>query len=351
MNKSIQRGIKVTSAILLFLTFSMLLTGCAEEKTAAQTISAGGIEVTELRYQGSIGGVTYPELAEDLGYLSPLKLKFIGTTISGPQDIQAVVTGDTDFGSAFNGAIVKLIAAKAPITSVISSYGIDDSTWTGYYVLDDSPIHTAKDLIGKRIAVNTLGAHHEFVIKEYLHREGLTEDEIKQVTLVVVPPVTSEQTLRANQVDVASLGGVLRDKALERGGIRTLFTDKDLFGTFSAGSYVLKNDFIKNNPKATQKFVEGTAKAIEWARNTPRDEVIARYEKIINERGRKEDATNVKFWKSTGIAGEGGLIQDNEFQTWVKWLENEGTLTVGELEGTTLYTNEFNPYAKDKDLK
>ncbi|WP_433943814.1 ABC transporter substrate-binding protein [Paenibacillus sp. SN-8-1] len=336
------------TAMALLLVSSLVLSGCGESKTpSASAAGQNGLEVAELRYQGSVGAVTFPELAEDLGYLAPLKLKFIGNTISGPQDIQSVVTGDTDFGGAFNGAIVKLLAAKAPITPVIAYYGVDDNTWSGYYVLDGSPIKTARDLIGKRIAVNTLGAHHEFVIKEYLHRQGLTQDEINQVTLVVVPPVTTEQTLRAKQIDVATLGGILRDKALERGGIHPLFTDKELFGTFSAGSYVLTKEFIKNNPKATRKFVEATAKAIEWARTTPRDEVVARYEKIINNRGRKEDTKAIKYWKSTGVAGKGGLISEKEFSTWVDWLVKEGTIKQGELNPKELYTNEFNPYLNE----
>ncbi|WNR43649.1 ABC transporter substrate-binding protein [Paenibacillus roseipurpureus] len=335
------------TALSFVLASSLLVTACGK-KDQVVTAQGGTPEVTELRYQGSVGAVTYPELAEDLGYLAPLKLKFIGNTISGPQDIQSVVTGDTDFGGAFNGAIVKLIAAKAPIKPVISYYGVDEATWTGYYVLDGSPIKSAKDLIGKKIAVNTLGAHHEFVIKEYLHRAGLTAEEIKQVTLVVVPPVTTEQTLRAAQVDVASLGGVLRDKALERGGIHPLFSDKDLFGIFSAGSYVLTDKFIKNNPNASRKFVEATAKAIEWARTTPREEVVARYEKIINERGRKEDTSTVKFWKSTGIAGKGGVISDKEFDTWIHWLVDEGVIKDGQLQLKGLYTNEFNPFATEK---
>ncbi len=333
------------SMLVILLALSTLLGGCGSDSRSSAA-SGGGEEVSELRYQGNVGSVTYPELAADLGYLAPLKLKFIGNTTSGPQDIQAAVTGDTDFGGAFNGAIVKLIAAKAPIKSVISYYGVDDETWTGYYVLDGSPISSAKDLIGKKIAVNTLGAHHEFVIKEYLHRAGLTAEEIKQVTLVVVPPVTSEQTLRASQVDVAALGGVLRDKALQRGGIHPLFTDKELFGHFSAGSYVMTDKFIEDNPNAARKFVEATAAAIEWARTTPREEVIARYEKIINERERKEDTSSVKLWKSTGIAGQGGLIADKEFQTWIDWLVKEGELKEGKYTPSDLFTNEFNPYGK-----
>ena len=69
------------------------------------------LEKAEIRYQGWAGQVTFVELADDLGYLAPLKLKWIGNTISGPQDIQTVVTGDIDIGGAFYGAIIKLIAA------------------------------------------------------------------------------------------------------------------------------------------------------------------------------------------------------------------------------------------------
>ncbi|MBB2912473.1 hypothetical protein FHS43_003756 [Streptosporangium becharense] len=83
----------------------------------------GGAEVTELRHQGSAGAVTFPEPAEHLGYLAPLKLKWVGNTISGPQDIQSAATGQTDFGGAFNGAITKLVAAGAPIKDVVGYHG------------------------------------------------------------------------------------------------------------------------------------------------------------------------------------------------------------------------------------
>jgi ABC-type nitrate/sulfonate/bicarbonate transport system substrate-binding protein len=310
---------------------------------------AAALENTELRYQGWAGQVLFPELAEDLGYLAPVKLKWVGNTISGPQDIQTAATGDVDFGGAFYGAIIKLIAARAPIKAVIGYYGSDDNTWQGYFVKDDSPIASARDLIGKKVAMNTLGAHLEFVLREYLARGGLTAAEAKQVTLVVVPPVTGEQALRQGQVEVTTLGGVLRDKALERGGIRKLFSDRDLFGNFTGGAYVLRDRFIKENPEAARRFVEGVARAIEWARVTPPDEVRARFERIIAERRRNEDASSIKYWKSTGVANTGGYITDNELQVWIDWLVKDGVLKPGQVKASALYTNAFNPYgAADK---
>ncbi|MBN9488880.1 MAG: ABC transporter substrate-binding protein [Alphaproteobacteria bacterium] len=312
----------------------------------AQPLEKTSLEKTEVRYQGWTGQVLYPELAEDLGYLAPLKLKWIGNTISGPLDIQTVVTGDVDIGGAFYGAIIKLIATKAPIKAVIGYYGSDENTWQGYYVREDSPIRTARDLIGKKVSVNTLGGHLEFVLREYLARGGLTAEEIKQVTLVVVPPVTGEQALRAGHVDVVTLGDVLRDKALERGGIRRLFADTDLFGNFTGGAYVLRDKFIRDNPATSRKLVEGIAKAIEWARTTPPAEVRARFEKIIAERKRNEDASSIKYWKSTGVAGQGGRITDGELQTWIDWLVKDGILKPGQLKAPDAYTNQFNPYGR-----
>ncbi|MEV6152816.1 ABC transporter substrate-binding protein [Nonomuraea sp. NPDC052129] len=304
----------------------------------------GAAETQELRYQGSVGTVTFPELAEELGYLKPVKLKWIGNTTSGPQDIQTAATGQSDFGGAFNGAVVKLVAAKAPIKAVISYYGSDQNSYQGYFTLQDSPIHSARDLIGKKVGMNTLGAHAEAVLKEYLKRGGLTPAEIKQVELVAVPPVSAEQSLRQKQIDVAALGGILRDKALERGGLKTLFKDVDLFGDFSAGTYVLTDRFIKQNPNTTRKFVEATAKAIQWTQTHTREEVVAEFKKIIAKRARNEDATTVGFWKSSGVATKGGVIEPQEFQRWISWLEGAGEIKPGQIKPQDVYTNAYNPF-------
>lgn len=315
------------------------LSGCGSSASGAAE------NVKELRYQGWVGQVTPPELAEDLGYLGDVKLKWIGNTISGPQDIQAATTGDIDFGGAFNGAIVKLKAGKAPITAVIGYYESDKDTYNGFFVNENSPIKTAKDLIGKKIGVNTLGAHAEAITKTYLSRNGLTPEEIKQVELIVVPPVNTEQSLRQGQIDVASLSGTLRDKALERGGIRPLYTDFDLLGAFTGGSYVLRDDFLKKNPETVHTFTTGVAKAIEWSRTQPREVVIKRFQDIIAKRGRNEDTSQLKFWKSFGVAGKGGTITDKDFTTWIDWLSSTGELKNKDLKPSDLYTNKYNELA------
>lgn len=344
MNRRINVLAAPVAAVVLAVTAA--LTGCGKGESAS-----AGAEVVDFRYQGWVGQVTPPELAEDLGYFSRVKLKWIGNTISGPQDIQAATTGDVEFGGAFNGAVVKLAGAKAPIKAVVGYYGVNKETFNGFYVLENSPIRTARDLIGKRVGVNTLGAHAEAVTKTYLARAGLTDEEIKKVELVVVPPVNTEQGLRQGQIDVASLSGTLRDKANERGGIRALYTDFDLLGEFTAGSYVIRNDFLKKHPEAVKDFVTAVAKAIEWSRTTPRETVIARFEDIIRKRGRNEDNSQLKYWKSFGVAGRGGLIDEKEIATWVDWLTREGELKGKNVVAKDVYTNQYNGYQNGGEPK
>ncbi|WP_432093386.1 ABC transporter substrate-binding protein [Streptomyces sp. bgisy100] len=308
--------------------------------------SSSGKQARKLRYQGWAGQVIVPELAEDLGYLGDVKLDWVGNTISGPQDIQSAATGQIDFGGAFNGAVVKLAANGAPITSVISYYGSDKHAYNGFYVLEDGPIRSARDLIGKKVGMNTLGAHSEAMLDIYLKRHGLSQGDIHKVQPLVVPPVNTEQSLRQRQIQVGVLGDILRDKALATGGLRPLFTDYQLLGAFSAGTYVMTDRFLQQNPDTAAAFVTGVARAIEWARRTPREEVIARMEEIVKKRGRKEDATPLKYWKSFGVAETGGRITDQQLRLWVDWLAERGDIKREKVKVSGLYTNEFNEYRR-----
>ncbi|WP_051791365.1 ABC transporter substrate-binding protein [Amycolatopsis jejuensis] len=327
-------------ALATVLLAGSVLSGCA---SATATGAPGQPEQLELRYQGGANAVNLAELAEDLGYFGKIKLKWVGNTISGPQDIQSTATDQTDFGGAFSGAIAKLVDAGAPVKAVVNYYGSDDKTFLGFYTKQDSPIRTARDLIGKKVGVNTVGANLEAVLDTWLKQQGLSEAEIKQVQLVVIPPVNAEQALRNGQLDVAALQGVLQDHAVATGGVRALFSDVAAFGPYNGGSYVLRKDFIKKNPETAKVFVAAIARAIEWERVTPREDVIARFTKIIQARGRNEDTSTLKYWKSVAIT-HGGLISDQDYARWTPWLREQGFIKSDTLDPAKIYTNEFNPY-------
>lgn len=313
------------------------LSGCGSHGPA----SSNG--VTTLRYQGWTDQVTDAELAEALGFFDgKIKLDWIGNTISGPQDIQAAATGQTDFGGAFAGAVAKLASAGAPITAVVNYYGTDPKSFIGFYVPDASPIHSVQDLIGKKIGVNTLGGNDEAVIHDALKKSGLTLDQIKSVQLVTLPPPNIEDSLRKGQIDVGELSGQFRLRGVAAGGIRPVFTDLDLYGPYNGGQYVVRNDLIAQHSDAVRAFTTGVAKAVEWERTTPHDQVIAEFTKIINARHRpNEDTSTLKYWQSVGVPTQYGKVGDEDFTRWQSWLEDTGAIH-GPLNPSKFYTNEFN---------
>lgn len=320
------------------------LVACSRAPAEPKASGQGDFETLELRYQSLPDHVLYPELAEDLGFLAPLKLRSVGTTYSGPQDVQSTATNDTDFSLAFNGVIAKMVAAKVPVRSVIGVYNVDDQIWNAYYVLDGSPIRGPRDFIGKKVAMNTLGAHSEFVLREYLTRGGLSADEIAQITLLALPPANSEQALRSGTVDAVHFLWAMRDLALERGGIHPVVTDYELFGHFNAASYVMSTRFLREKPRAARKFVEAIAKTIEWGRTTPQAEIQQRLHALIEKRKRNEGTALLKHWRPAAKHTPGGLMRDRDFGLWIDWLEKSGTLKPGQVKPSDVYTNEFNPY-------
>ncbi len=58
---------------------------------------------------------------------------------------------------------------------------------------EGSPIKSVEDIVGKTIAVNTLGAHLDYVVREALHQKGLPEDG---ANLIVVAPTAWSRARR-----------------------------------------------------------------------------------------------------------------------------------------------------------
>ena len=322
-----------------------IIAGCSSQQVEPQNAKT----TPTLRYQSYPGLVSLPELAQDLGYFGKIKLDYVGTVQGGPQDLLTLVAGDVDFASAFNGAMVKVIAAGLDVVPVVASYGSDEEMNVGFYVLENSPIRKARDFIGKKVAVNAFGAHYEFVVKDYLARHGLTSEEIREVELIVLPPVSTEQALRNGQIDIAVFSGILEKRALKTGGVRPIFKDIELYGAFTAGSYAMRHDFIQQHPEIAKTFVNGVARAQEWLHHTPKEQIIARMESIIDKRQRNETKVLIPFYTGTGVAEIGGVQKDADFEPWVNALVSEQKLKANQLNVSTLYSNQFNPYATIKN--
>lgn len=305
---------------------------------------AADAEPSTLRYQGGPGLLNYAELADALGYLDGLKIKLVGEVQGGPAALQGLATDQTDFAvGPFNGATAKVVSTGLKLKAVVAAYGSTDKVNSSLLTLESSDIKGARDLIGKKVAVNTLGANAEAVLDTYLEKEGLSQAEIKKVTLVPLPGINTEPALRKGQVDAAYLGFAAKAVALGHGGIRTLATDIDFVGPYNGGSYVLKDEFIKKHPATAKKLVGAITKAIVWDQAHTPQETIAVYSRYLEKVGRPQYAKALVNWSGNGIATPGGVLRDQDFSIWIDWLKSSGEIEAASLKPSDLYTNEFNP--------
>lgn len=307
--------------------------------TFALSGSAFAAEEVKLRYLASQGGLSAHELAAELGYFdgTGITIENVGYATGGPASLIALASGDVEIGSAATSSVLNSIVGGNDFVAAYPSNGINNEVQSIFYVLEDSPIHDIKDIAGKSIAVNTLGAHLDYTIREALHSVGLPTDAANQI---VVPGPQLEQVLRSGQVDISAFGywqTTFEGVAKQKGGLRAIFDDTDVLGEIAGGFVVLRRDFIKKHPEAAKVFVEQSERALDYAREHPK-ETKAIFAKALAERG--ENADIAQYFRGYGVR-PGGKAVERDLQFWIDVLVREGKLKQGQLSANDLlYTSE-----------
>jgi len=283
-----------------------------------------------LRFLASHGGVSAHELAQELGYFEEtgIKLENVGYAGGGPESLFALASGSVDIGSAATSAVINSIASGNDFVAAYPTNGINDEVQSKFTVVEGSPIREIKDVAGKTIAVNTLGAHLDYTIREALHSVGLPQNA---ANLVVVPGPQLEQVLRSGQVDIAAFGywqTTFEGAAQKNGGLRVVFDDTDVLGEIAGGFTVLRRDWVDAHPKAARDFVEQSARALDFARENPEEtrNILAR---VLE--GRGENPEVAQYFAGYGVRA-GGLPVDRDIEFWIDVLVREGALAEGQLD-------------------
>lgn len=302
---------------------------------------------TTVRYQSYAGAVDPLQLADALGKLDGIKLKRIGEVQGGPAALQALASRQTDIASsAFFGAIAQVVATGVPIKSVVATYGTNEKT--GSYVVAKKGTGLTQDphsFIGKKVAVNTLGANAEAILDTWFEKGGLSPAEIKKVTLVPLPPLNTVAALKEGQVDAAYIGVGQLKAAQEALPLEVVVKDSDVVGFYNGGGVSLREDWITGEKAASRTLVEGISFAIDYIESHERQEVLDVYVPWLVEHGYGDQVEAVeKNWAgSTGVSSKGGLIADKDISIWLDWLATRGDVDPSKIEASDVYTNEFNP--------
>jgi len=265
----------------------------------------------------------------------------------GTQSLQALLANNVDFAGSYWPAWVNIIAAGGKIKAVLTG-GVTtrDTPSNGFVVLENSPIHSARDLVGKRIGVNVLGAEYDYLVRQYLKQNGLSID---QVQLIVVPWAQQEQVLRSGQIDVsASFNYGYFGPVAKRAGLRELPGTRsyDIKGNNVGSGSGFRDDFISKHPETVKRFIIAHEKAQrllweEFQKDPAR--VRQAYADIAAEKGGNPKLAEYyhPFWSP-----QYPFATDKDLQYWIDIFEADGKLKPGRVKPSDIYTHEFNPYYK-----
>jgi ABC-type nitrate/sulfonate/bicarbonate transport system substrate-binding protein len=297
-----------------------------------------------IRYLNDHGYVSPFEIAEALGFLkgTGIRLELEGYSPGGPASLAALKSGAIDVAGAATPAIINAVAGGAKILCIMPRAGVTKDVSSKFFVLDDSPIKHAKDLNDKSIAVNTIGAHLDYTIGEYLRLHGLNKAAVK---LIQVLGPQLDQTLRQGQADVVAVGvwqSPIAGKIAAEGGVRVLFTDHDVLGDIVLASNAMEKAFIDQHPQAIRAFATGSAKAADWAAAHP-DEARKLVGQLLTKRG--EDPAGAAKWPGYGLRRH-ALFTDHDVKFWLDVLVREGKLKPDQLGPEDIATNKYNANAQ-----
>jgi len=298
-----------------------------------------------IRYLNDRGYVPPYEIAEALGFFRGTGIRFEseGDSQGGPQALAALASGSVDVAGAATPAMINAIAGGAKIICIMPRAGVSKDVTSKFFVLDSNPVKAATDVKDKSIAVNTLGAHLDYTVREYLRLHGLNKDDVK---LVAVPGPQLDQTLRDQKADVVAVGAwqsPIAAKIAAEGSVRVLFTDYDVLGDIVQASNAMQTAFIDQHPQAVKEFVTASAKAVDWAAEHP-DEARKLVAQILKKRGDDPGAAAAAYWPGYGIA-QHALYTDHDTKFWLDVLVREGKLKPGQLSPEDIATNKYNANA------
>jgi ABC-type nitrate/sulfonate/bicarbonate transport system substrate-binding protein len=337
MNRNSQR---LAAQGARFIALAMISLGLAAAPVRADVDTTPVV----IRYLNDRGYVPPYEIADALGFINSksIRLESEGDSPGGPESLAALAAGKIDIAGAATPAMINAIADGAKILCVMPRAGVSKDVNSKFFVLDSSPIKAAMDLKGNSIALNTLGAHLDYTVREYLKLHDLNRDDVK---LVKVPGPQLDEALRERQADVVAVGawqGPIAAKIAAEGGVRVLFTDHDVLGDIVLASNAMETRFIDQHPQAVKEFVTASAKAVDWVAEHP-EEARKLVAQILKKRG--EDTAGAATWPGYGLP-QHALYRDHDTKFWLDVLVREGKLMVGQFSAEDITTNKYNANAQ-----
>lgn len=203
----------------------------------------------------------------------------------GAAIVPAVVSEQYEFG--FSNVISLLLAQaeNVPVKVVSNgnnSTGVDGEDFAGLIVKGDSPIRSAKDLEGKKVAANTLSNIVDTSVRASVRKAG---GDPSKVEFVALPFPDQPAALANGQVDAVFVVEPFQQAVLAEGGRKIASSYVDAADDLTVAAYFTSQQLQAENPDLVKRFTEAMQESLSYADSHPDEAraIIGTYTKIAPE--------------------------------------------------------------------
>lgn len=329
---------KMLGTVAVGVALAIAMSGCASGGGPAQQSDASGKEIKPIDvnfgYIPDFNGTSLLAIADDQGLWKKNGVNITTTSFTnGPLQIQALGTGDLDFGYIGPGAFWLPASGKAKIVAM-NTLGQADR------VVAQKGINSIKDLRGKTVAVPE-GTSGDMILTLALKSAGMTKDDIK---LVPMEPASIVAALVSKKVDAAGFWYPALATVKQRvPDLVELASNKDFKDTVSfPTAFVAGNDLVKNEPEKLNRVLKVLREATDYrAKHTDEAIKLTAAFSALDPAQVKADAGNVEI---LGLGEIDKLTKDGTVNTWlsgmVDYFVQAGKLPQA-VDPTTFYTGDL----------
>ncbi len=223
------------------------------------------------------------DLGQKKGFFSErgLKLDF-SSAQGGAAIVPGVVSGQFEFGFSNMTSLMIAQSNNVPVRAVangIASTGEAGKDFAALTVKGDSPVESAKELEGKKVAINTLKNINETAVRASVRTAGGDPDEVEFVELAFDQMPAA---LDGGRIDAAMVVEPALATIKNQGGREIASPMIDIAPKLTVAMYFTSTQYARKNPEVVKKFQEATAESLAYADAHPDEvrEIVTTYTKI-----------------------------------------------------------------------
>ncbi|MEU2913952.1 ABC transporter substrate-binding protein [Streptomyces massasporeus] len=270
--------------LAIMLATVVAAAGCGSSSSGAGDSASSGGGTTQVK----VGVIPIVDVAplylgQKKGFFTKrgIDLK-METAQGGAAIVPGVVSGQFQFGFSNVTSLMIAQTKGVPIKSVVNGVATNGKVGadvTGVAVKKDSPIKSAKDLAGKKVAVNTLQNIGDTTVRESVRKAG---GDPSKVEFVEMPFDQMPAALDGGQVDAAWMGEPALTIAKGQGArvVASPFADTD--PKLTAATYFTSTKLLQQKPDLVKKFTAAMTESLEYASQHPNEarQMLTSYTKI-----------------------------------------------------------------------